>query len=1641
MRNKIVQRMLSVVLVLCMIAALALPTIAATVDTSFHKVSNDRVSANLFGREPASKFEKEPDYEDTDVVRVSIVLEDAGTLDAGYSPENIADNAAAMQYRNALKNKQDALSSKISMAMGQKLDVVWNMTLAANIISANVPYGQIATIQGVSGVENVVLETVYEIDVVDKGGLDPDMATSGSQIGTGPAYALDYTGAGSRIAIIDTGLDASHISFDSGAYMYSLSLLAEEKGMDLDTYLEKLDLLDADEVADVLPNLNMYAMMGSDVTAADLFVNDKVPFGFNYVDENTNILHIYDLQGEHGSHVAGISAANAYVPDDDGYAKALEKVLVQGVAPDAQLMIMKVFGAAGGAYDSDYMVAIEDAILLGADSINLSLGSAAPGMTSTSSAEYEAIFANLEGSGVVVSISAGNSSNWSANVENNPYGLLYLDDVNQHTGGSPGTYTNSLGVASVDNSGYTGLFMSVNGNYFTYAESASYGNPPIATVGGEQEFVFLNNIGTPDQFAALDAEVDLEDKVVMCYRGETSFYEKANAAAALGAKAIIIVNNQPGILYLNLTGYEYEVPVVCVSQTDGEYFKYQPLTGSVEGWTGTVYISTSADILESDSNYYTMSEFSSWGVPGSLIMKPEITAPGGSIYSVAGAYYDGENYYFSDNASYEQMSGTSMAAPQVAGMAALLAQYIRESGLEEKTGLDARTLAQSLLMSTAVPVLDGTNGGYYYPVIQQGAGLANVGNAILADSYILMGQDATASYADGKVKAELGDDPNRSGEYSFSFTIYNLTGEEKVYNLYSDMFTQGATYDNYGTLYTTPQTMSLYHSASWTVNGSASDGTATVPANGSATVTVTIELDADDKEFLDAYYTSGAFVQGYVYAESATSGDAEGTCHSIPVLGFYGSWADPSMYDKGSWEAYMLSGEENRAPYLYSSNFANGLTNALYLGSQGDEYFFGGNLYVEDDVYMPERNALSATNGDVISGMTFATIRSAGAAFLILMDAESGSIMALQPVGTNLPSAYFGANSGVWENTYYSLGLDFTPDGIPEGTRLELGILMVPEYYISANGSIDPAVLSDGTIFSMEMTIDNTAPVVNDMTLTADTLTVNITDNEYVAAVALLDSFGEYIYTVVGSNATAAAGATCDFALDLTDVNGAGFLVAVYDYAGNLSVYELDEIIGETTDTVESIDVNPASMILQKGESDYATAIVYPVNATNRNYTWSSSDESIVTVDEYGNVTAIAVGTAEIVATSVADPTVTGSCEVTVVDIHANLNAIVWDENGSIYFSEFDTDTMPEYNKLSPDMLETDYFTSAAVAPDGTIYATSFNTNSSRGNASLYVMDPKTWEPTLVAALPYGLTDMTYAPNMYGQGAILGTFGGNVLAYNPANGEWMDVPDYFAGTGLIGIASVYSGYNETYELYEDHIVYIDNEGNVYYEIYLSMTDPESGSWLSMCLTANDDGSHTPYMATGVDKSGTMYFNSAYYEADSGLLYWSAFDDSVDNSVSLYAIDLENGLTVKLGEFADSVWPVGGLFEMPCLHEHTELKDASDGDCTTPGYSGDLYCLDCGELLEEGHDTETDPDNHSYVDEVTPPTTTSRGYTTHTCERCGHSYVDTYTNMLPVDESNSDTGENVHLQLWIPMLLVSAAAVTTLVVYRKKLIRA
>ena len=141
------------------------------VHPAFTQVDSSEVSASLPGMEAT---ELEPSaYSDTDSVRVSIVLEEKSTVAAGFSTQAIGSNTAAATYRGRLETRQAAVTAAIEEQAldgeAQALDVVWNLTLAANIISANVPYGKVEEIAKIPGVQDVVLETQYSAPVTQEG--------------------------------------------------------------------------------------------------------------------------------------------------------------------------------------------------------------------------------------------------------------------------------------------------------------------------------------------------------------------------------------------------------------------------------------------------------------------------------------------------------------------------------------------------------------------------------------------------------------------------------------------------------------------------------------------------------------------------------------------------------------------------------------------------------------------------------------------------------------------------------------------------------------------------------------------------------------------------------------------------------------------------------------------------------------------------------------------------------------------------------------------------------------------------------------------------------------------------------------------------------------------------------------------------------------------------------------------------------------------------------------------------------------------------------------------------------------------------------------------------------------------------------
>ena len=224
--------------------------------------------------------------------------------------------------------------------------------------------------------------------------------------------------------------------------------------------------------------------------------------------------------------------------------------------------------------------------------------------------------------------------------------------------------------------------------------------------------------------------------------------------------------------------------------------------------------------------------------------------------------------------------------------------------------------------------------------------------------------------------------------------------------------------------------------------------------------------------------------------------------------------------------------------------------------------------------------------------------------------------------------------------------------GIPDPYGDAYPIVMSPTDAFPSNPDAAQTVTSDWTIFGEDVpltgiTVDPATVdcyINNEIQLTAvptpaDANAYEVewtSDNE---AVATVDQNG-VVTAIAEGTATITVTAT-----DLAETNGTR---AVFTATATINVLGVQ--------TVTGITVTPETAELAVGgEPVQLTATISPSNASNPAVVWSSSDETVATVDENGLVTAIAEGTATISATTVENNLV-DTCVVTVVDLNAAVN-------------------------------------------------------------------------------------------------------------------------------------------------------------------------------------------------------------------------------------------------------------------------------------------------------------------------------------------------------------------------------------------------
>jgi len=406
---------------------------------------------------------------------------------------------------------------------------------------------------------------------------------------------------------------------------------------------------------------------GVDYNHPDLFgwgPDGKVVGGYNFIQEEKPPL---DTNG-HGTQVAGVIAADGKIV---------------GIAPKAKILAYKVSEDGEGVSSELIIRAIEKAIEDGADIINISLG-----VNKTNTKIERAINYALEKEIFVVT-AAGN------------------DGPGFNTIGSPGRNFGSVTVGATYNNLTSSLVATLEVDEKPYTVipmvgSAKLEEPIIAKIifGGFGKIENLKEIDVKDAILIVERGSDVKGELLY-------FSTKENNAANAGAKAMIVYNNIPGIFLGELTHelvepeYKPQIPVVSIDREEGIEIKESIKNGN----EAKMNLFNNPDFVAS---------FSSRGPVSPFYIKPEIVAPGAYINST-------QNY-----GGYNFTSGTSYAAPHVAGAAALLLQKNPELHHHE---------IKSLLLTTVEPVSDAY--GKEFSVNAAGAGRLDIGNAYGAKLIII----------------------------------------------------------------------------------------------------------------------------------------------------------------------------------------------------------------------------------------------------------------------------------------------------------------------------------------------------------------------------------------------------------------------------------------------------------------------------------------------------------------------------------------------------------------------------------------------------------------------------------------------------------------------------------------------------------------------------------------------------------------------------------------------------------------------------------------------------------------------------------------------------------------------------------------
>lgn len=311
----------------------------------------------------------------------------------------------------------DADPSEMHEALAgiEGVTVLWDYGAFFSGAAVEADGAALRALERLEGVEGVAPAAFYEDNLTASYGEAVPAEEGLALMGADGLWEQGYTGDGLVVAVIDSGLNVNHAAFADASLVKSPAI----SKADVDAFVQK----------------------GG---TAGQYLSPKIPFVYDYYSRDTDVTS----SNQHGTHVTALAAG--YAGGRNGF---------RGAAPGAQILGLKIFpdGSGSGTNDAIILRALEDAWNLGADVVNISVGTGA-GFSSSDvmNGLYCRAFRQMAEDGVIICAAAGNSkpavmsNNWSQSLPKGSY-------TDYSSLFSPGSLYGAVAVAASSRDGNGGM--------------------------------------------------------------------------------------------------------------------------------------------------------------------------------------------------------------------------------------------------------------------------------------------------------------------------------------------------------------------------------------------------------------------------------------------------------------------------------------------------------------------------------------------------------------------------------------------------------------------------------------------------------------------------------------------------------------------------------------------------------------------------------------------------------------------------------------------------------------------------------------------------------------------------------------------------------------------------------------------------------------------------------------------------------------------------------------------------------------------------------------------------------------------------------------------------------------------------------